>query len=168
MEKNPTKSEKMQDSVTVFKNSLRKMKLLELQNEASYFKSNYLRRWNTGSSSKRCSMKRLSLSLSFTASGPSVSCTLLQVFSILASSVIFWAGVFESIFGRLHLEQHCSFRDLFIRPEGLLQVPSLLNENSLLKTFLQRSIKSLNDYMQLLCLYIIVLLKHFVYGPCIF
>ena len=52
----------------------------------------------------------------FTASGPSGFCTPLQVFSSLASSVIFWAAVFESIFGRLHLEQRCSFRDLVIRP----------------------------------------------------
>ena len=32
----PTNSEKMQENVTVFKNSMRK-KLLELQNETSYF-----------------------------------------------------------------------------------------------------------------------------------
>ena len=32
----PTNSEKMQESVTLFKNSMRK-KLLELQNETSYF-----------------------------------------------------------------------------------------------------------------------------------
>ena len=32
----PTNSEKMQESVTVFKNSMRK-KLLELQNETTYF-----------------------------------------------------------------------------------------------------------------------------------
>ena len=76
----------------------------------------------------------------FTASGLSVLCTPLQVFSFLASSVIFCATMFESIFGRLHVEQHCRFRDLVIRPWRLLQAPSLLNDNSLLKTFLQRSI----------------------------
>ena len=121
------------------------------------FKSNCLKSWNTISSSQRCSLKRSSLSsyyflgrvcdgvsflliVMFTTSGPSVFCTQLQVFSYLASSVIFWAAVFENVFGSLHLDQHCSFRDLVIRFLGLLQVPSLLNDNSLLKTFLQRSI----------------------------
>ena len=36
MEKIPTNSEKMQESVTVFKNYIRR-KLLQLQNETSYF-----------------------------------------------------------------------------------------------------------------------------------
>ena len=40
----------------------------------------------------------------------------LQVFSFLATFVIFWAAVFESTFGRLLLEQHFSYRDLVIRP----------------------------------------------------
>ena len=39
----PTNSEKMQESVTVFKNSMRK-KLLELQNETSYFEVKLLKR----------------------------------------------------------------------------------------------------------------------------
>ena len=56
------------------------------------------------------------LIIMFTASGLSVFCTPLQVFSFLAPSVIFWMTVFESIFGRLQLEQNCNFRDLVIRP----------------------------------------------------
>ena len=43
-------------------------------------------------------------------------CLLLQVAFFLASSVIFWAAVFESTFARLLLEQHFGFRDLVIRP----------------------------------------------------
>ena len=104
----------------------------------------------------------------FTASGLSVFCPPLQVFSFLASSVIFWATMFESIFGRLHVERHCSFRDLVIRPSGLLQVPSLLNDNSLLKTFLQRSIIWLyaivmplyHSYVVTFCIWYL----YFVYG----
>ena len=75
-----------------------------------------------------------------TASCLSAFCTPLQVVSFLDSSVISWAAVFESTFGRLHLEQNCSFRKLVIGLYGLLQVPFLLNDNSLLKTLLQRSI----------------------------
>ena len=57
--------------------------------------------------------------------------------SFLASSMIFLAPLFESTFERLLLEQYFSFRDLVIKPQELLQVPSLLNDNSLLKTFFQ-------------------------------
>ena len=104
----------------------------------------------------------------FTASGLSVFCPPLWVFSFLASSVIFWATMFESIFGRLHVERHCSFRDLVIRPSGLLQVPSLLNDNSLLKTFFQRSIiwlhaivmSSYHSYVATFCIWFL----YFVYG----
>ena len=42
--------------------------------------------------------------------------TPLQVFSFLASSVIFGVAVFESTFERLLLEQHFTFRDVVIRP----------------------------------------------------
>ena len=101
------------------------------------------------------------------ASGPSVSCTPRQDFSSLVS-VIFWVAVFESIFGRLHLEQHCRFWDLVIRLQGLLQVPSLLNDNSLLKNFLERSIIWLyanimplyHSYVVTFCIWSL----YFVYG----
>ena len=151
------------------------------------FKSNRLKRWNTGSGSQRWFLKRSSLSsytfwgqtveechfliVIFTASGLSVFCTPLQVFSCLASSVIFWATMFESIFGRLHAEQHCPFRDLVIRPWGLLQVPPLLNDNSLLKTFLQRSIIWLHAIvMSLYHSYVVTFYiwsLYFVYDLCI-
>ena len=51
-------------------------------------------------------------------------------------------GENESTFGRLPLQQHFSFRDLMIRLSGPLQLPSILNDNSLLKTFLQKFITS--------------------------
>ena len=59
-------------------------------------------------------------------------------FSCMA--LVFWTTLFESTYGRLLLEQYFSFRDLVIRPWSLLQAPSQLNNNSLLKTFFQRSI----------------------------
>lgn len=43
----------------------------------------------------------------------------------------FWEAIFENIYGRLLLEKYFSFRDLMIRPQGLLQVSSQLNENSI-------------------------------------
>ena len=88
-----------------------------------------------------------------TASDLSVLHSIAGFFSFLASSVIFWVTVFESTFGRLLLEQHFSFRGLVIRPYGLLQVLSLLSDNTLLKNFLQRSITWLYT--------IIVTLYHF-------
>ena len=67
----------------------------------------------------------------------------------------FWTALFESTYGRLLLEQYFSFRDLVIRPLGLLQAPSQLNDNSLLKTFFQRSIY---DCIQLLYLCIVFMM----------
>ena len=61
-----------------------------------------------------------------------------NVFSCIA--LVFWTTLFESTYGRLLLEQYFSFRDLVTRPQSLLQVPSQLNDNSLLKIFFQRSI----------------------------
>ena len=63
----------------------------------------------------------------------------------------------------LLLEQYSSSRDLVIRSYGLLQVLYQLNDNSLLKTFFQRSIIWSNT--------IVILLYHFygqtfVYGLC--
>ena len=59
------------------------------------------------------------------------------------SCVICFFGqlVFESNYVRLLLEQHFRFRDLVIRADGLLQIPSQLNETStsLLEMILQRS-----------------------------
>lgn len=51
----------------------------------------------------------------------------------------FLGAVFENTIERLLLEQCFSYRDLVIRPWGLLQAPSLLNNNSFVKTFLPRS-----------------------------
>ena len=91
-------------------------------------------------------------------------CTPLQAFSFLAPSVFFWAVVFESTFGRL-LVENFSFRTLMIRPQGLLQTLSLLIDNSLLKTFLQRSTTRLDtiiisSYHLLCCNFLYV---NFVY-----
>ena len=65
-------------------------------------------------------------------------------FHFLHSTVGFFISCifcdFVETFGRLLFEKHFSFRDLVIRPLGLQQVPVLLNDNSLLKTFFQRSI----------------------------
>ena len=119
-------------------------------------KSNGLKSWSTSSSSPKVFFEKIVLKLlvfcreslqwrvifvNRHANGQWFFsfCTSVQVFSFLASSVIFWTAVFESIFERLLLEQHFSFRELMIRPSGLLQVPSPLNDNSLLKTFLQWS-----------------------------
>ena len=69
-------------------------------------------------------------------------CNPLQVFSFFLFLLLLWFFgqlCFKAPLWRLLLEQYCSFKDLEIKPCGLLQVPSLLNDNSLLKTFLQRS-----------------------------
>ena len=47
-------------------------------------------------------------------------------------ALVFWTALFESTYGRLLLEQCFSFRGLVIRPLGLRQAPSQLNDNSIL------------------------------------
>ena len=147
-------------------------------------KSIWLKSWSTSSSSPKEFFEKVVLKL-LLFSGESLQwsvifvnrhangqwffsfCNSVQVFSFLASSVIFWAAVFQSTFERLLLEQHFSFRELMIRPSGLLQVPSPLNDNSLLKTFLQWSTIWL--YTIIISLYFcavnfFIWSLHFVYG----
>ena len=84
-------------------------------------------------------------------------------FFFLCVTLGFWTALFESTYGRLLLEQYFSFRDLVIRPWSLLQAPSQLNDNSLLKTFFQRSIYGC---IRLLYLYMIFMMQIFVYVIC--
>ena len=104
----PINSEKMQASVTVFKRSMRKklpkvffekvvLKLIVLSGGILWSSVIFFNCYIHG---------QWSLSFLHSTAG----------LFFLASSVIFWATMFEIIFGRLHLEQHCRFRDLMIRP----------------------------------------------------
>ena len=145
-------------------------KLLEL--EMKYIsKSNCLKSWNTSSSSPKMFFEKVILKLlvfsreSFWWSvnrqvnglWSSSFCPTQQIFSFFESSVIFWAIMFEITFGRLLLEQYFSFSDLVIRPKGILQVSSLLSNNSLLKTFFQRSIIWLHTIIiSLYCCYVVI------------
>ena len=60
-------------------------------------------------------------------------------------------AVFESIYGSLLQEKYFCLRDFIIRPWGLVQVPSQLNDNSILTTSFQIS---LNNCILVLCCYV--------------
>ena len=147
---------------------------------------NYSKSWNTSSSSPKVFSEKIILKL-LEFSGESQWCSV--IFSnhqangqwsfrfFLPPQVIFLFLCLLWSFERLCLktslrdcfllEQYFSCRDSVIRPYGLLQFPSLLNDNSLLKTFFQGSIKWL--YMVVISLYYNVVTfcmcsLYFVYG----
>ena len=79
-------------------------------------------------------------------------------------------GENESTFGRLPLQQHFSFRDLMIRLSGPLQLPSILNDNSFLKTFLRKFITSWYTiiFISFLCCNVFYMIYVFFVFCCFF